>query len=122
MGRGVGRYLWVTAAGAVLGIGWWFFFWVPTEFCSPRGYGCSLGMLLLLPVMILTTWLLPWFVLHRLRVENPGAAALTGIGVSALLGWILLSGGPEAGVPLPVWLTMTLVGTVSFLIAAMLTS
>ncbi|HWO59181.1 MAG TPA: hypothetical protein VNO31_03945 [Umezawaea sp.] len=122
MGRGVKRYLWIAAAGAVTGVGWWFFFWAPAEFCSPEGSGCAFGVVLLLSVMVLTTGLLPWLVLHRQRVGNPGAAALTGLGVSALLGWILLSDHSEAGVPLQVWLTMTLVGTVSFLVAAVFTS
>lgn len=122
MGRGVGRYVAVTTAGAVLGIGWWFFFWFPTTTCVNEELPCGMGWFLVLPLLPVVSLALPWFVLHRLRVEKPGAATATGMVVVALLGSILWSGNRDTPVPLPDWLTMTLLGALSFLIAAMLTS
>jgi len=113
------RYTWITAAGAATGFGWWSTLQAATSGCDGQEPFCDLGWILLLPLVPLLSWLLPWFALHLLHVEKPGVTAGLGAGVFTLLGWILLvAGTADLSVPLPLWLTMTLVGALSFLVAA----
>ncbi|MCS7479393.1 hypothetical protein ACFFQW_25050 [Umezawaea endophytica] len=117
------RYVWITAVGAALGFGWWSAFQAATSGCDGTLPFCDLGWILVLPLVPVVSWLLPWPVLLWLGVEKPGVAAGIGSVVFSLTGWIVLMvSGLVIPVPLPLWLTTTLLGGLSYLIAARYTA
>ncbi|MFD1146423.1 hypothetical protein [Saccharothrix hoggarensis] len=124
MRRGTRRHGVAAAVGGAVGLGWWLYFRVPEEVCTPTSYGCGFIAVVLLPLLPFVSWLAAWAALRRLRVDRPGITAAAGLLVALLVVAVVtvidtkrLYTGPDV----PGYLSLTAMGALSFLVGALLT-